>query len=196
MSLAACTSGGEDEGGTSGGPSPVDLEAARTTLASADLTDEGSIDAAQDLRFTDAGVAAAREALDAGASGDERWAATWVYATSPTDPDPLRSLLTDPDPSIRLMAASGILRLGEVEGFDALVGLLSVDELVEGSHPPVLMWRYVGSVLQRLTGVDLGPASGSSPEEVVAAAGAWADWLEANRSSLRLDEATGTWSAG
>jgi hypothetical protein len=196
VSLAACTGGGEDEGGTSGGPSPVDLEAARATLAGASLDDETSIDAVQGLRYTQEGVQVAREALDSGVTGDGLWAATWVYATSGTDPAPLVPLLTNEDPSIRLMAAGGLVGLGDDRGFDVLVALLTVDEQVAGSHPPVRMWQYVAATLEALTGVDLGPAPDASPEEIAVAASAWSDWLEANRAKLSFDEASATWSVG
>ena len=129
-------------------------------------------------------------------TGDEAWGATWVLASPGTDPAPLVPLLEHEGPSIRLMAAAGLVWLGDVRGFDTLVALVAVDDLVAGSHLPVPMWRYAGTTLPELTGQDLGPACDATPKEAAAAAVAWADWLEANRANLRFDATTGTWSVG
>ncbi|HSO30499.1 MAG TPA: hypothetical protein VLS28_11390 [Candidatus Sulfomarinibacteraceae bacterium] len=175
------------------GPSvaPAEVAAAAAMIDATDLDDSETIAALQGIRFTDAGTAAARAAIEGGAKGDELWAATWVYASFATDPEPLLAPLGADDPSTRLMAAAGLVSLGRLEGFDVLVGELSSPDWLAGSHPPTTIARFAAHTLERYTGVDLGLDPSATPEAV---ATAWAAWLETSRDRITFEPETATWS--
>jgi hypothetical protein len=202
LSLAAtlsCTGGGggaspTPQGGSPAKASAAEVASARETLREAKLADEESIQNLESIRFTQAGVQAAAEALGSGVTGDELWAATWVYASFGTEPKVLHPMLSNQDPSIRLMAAAALVALGDRSGFDVLVRLIQVDDRLRGSRPPIAVGAFAAHTLERYTGVTLSPTSVASAADLAAAAAAWTDWLNRNQSSLRFDEATGMWT--
>lgn len=189
--VVSCTGGGD--GATSADPSPEEIERARAILEAANLDDEASIDGVSGVRFTEAGVRAAADAIGSGATGGQLWAATWVYASSGTDPAVLQPLLTNEDPSIRLMASGALVSLGDLAGFDVLVNLIEVGDRVEASHPPISVQEFAVFTLERYTGVTFGSLGEASAEELGAA---WSGWLEQNHASLRFDDTTVTWVVG
>ena len=196
-SLAACTGGGDGNGSgetaSSGGQT---ADHARQLIEASDLSDPATIGALEEIRFTDGGVQAAREVLEGGAEGDALWAATWVYATSGTDPAPLERLLDNADPTVRVLAAAALLSLGEPAAFDALVTAVGSDEPLRGSVPPGTVSGFATFTLTRYTGTDLGGTEGAPAADVQAAAASWAAWLDQHRDDLAFDPSTGMWGTG
>lgn len=206
LGCGASNSTPADDGAPSGPPSieasapPTadvggeDVARAHALIDVADPNASSSVGELQGVRFTNAGTAAARQALEEGTTGDGLWAATWIYASNGTDPAPLLPLLDNDDSSIRLMAAAALVSLGRAEGFDVLVRLIESEDSLRGSEPPTTVSRFALHTLARYTGVDLAPGPTASPEEVRATAGRWEAWLAENRDQLTFDADNGTWA--
>lgn len=164
---------------------------ARRLLAAADLAEPETIDAVDAVRFTDEAVDAAAASIESGATGDELWAATWVYGSGGTDPAVLVPLFDADDASVRAMAAAAALALGEAGGGSALVALLDDGTELRGSDPPVTVQAYAASSLRRfVAGPDVAP--GTAPAEVSAA---WQPWWTDHFAALAFDPASRRWSA-
>ena len=186
-----CT-GGEPP---SNGPVTAERQAADDALRSFRLDDPDARLSIERVRFTDAGVAAAADLLQSGATGDSLWAATYVYASWGEDPAPLRPLLQSDDPSIRVIAAAGLVSRGDESAFDVLVESLEHQETLAGSEPPQSIWSFAAFTLARYTGQELGPALDADESDVSAGHDRWAAWLDQRRDGLVFDEGSGTWSA-
>jgi len=173
-----------------------DVARARTLIDAADLADDPSITAIQEIRFTAAGTLAACQRLGEGVAGDTLWAAAWVYGTGGQDPAPLLPLLANDDPTIRAIAAAGAASLGRPEGLDALAALIAVDVGLRGSLPPVTVARFAAYTLSGLVdraADSVGDVPTGTPEERSAATAAWTSWLEANRARVTFDPEQHTW---
>ena len=118
-------------------------------LAATDAADQATVDALGEILYTDEGADAAAAAIGAGATGDELWAATWVYATSGTDASVLLPVFTAGDPSTRAVAAAGALALGEASAGPVLVQLLRDSAALRNSEPPVAVADYAAYTLGR-----------------------------------------------
>jgi hypothetical protein len=195
--LASCTGGSGSSAGsasTSGDP----VAQARTLIEHASMADPASVEAVDNLRFTAAGDQAAAALLRSGASGDARWAATWVYASDPKDPAVLRPLLEDQDVAIRLMAAAGLVSVGDDSGFAAIEDALGDGTILAGSEPPTPAWRFADETLRKM--VPDGAAAVPEPKAGATEPGSlkddWSSWLLQHQASLTFDRADGTWSAG
>ena len=178
-------------------PSAADVAAARQKIASADLGNPDTIDKLEGVRFTPAGEQAAREVLaSASASGrDALWAATWVYASSATEPAPLRPLLENGDASIRTMAAAALVALGDRSGFGALEASLSDADQLRGSHPPISIGGFTLYTLSRYVQAADAPEPPQSEQELADVQARWADWLQRHGNDLQFDAQSGTWNA-
>lgn len=180
---AGCGGGnGESQGSEQSGDE-------RNVIAAVDVAKPATIGALESIRFTEGGVEAARAALEDGVSGDELWAATWVYATSGTDPTPLTPLLEADDASVRVLAAAALLSLGEPAAFDTLVSEAASKERLKGSIPPLSVGGFADYALTRYTGGSSVPRKGGKRAD------AWKRWLERNRDSLTFDAESGAWKA-
>jgi hypothetical protein len=194
LAVPACTGDGSEAGPTADEEPPAgEVQAAREAIAAATLDDPESVGAVNAVRFSDAGNEAAAQAIGSGATGDELWAAVWVYASSGSDPAVLTSLLDHEDPTIRLMSGAALVSLGDTGGFDALVELIAFDDTVRGSSPPVSVGRFAVSTLERVTQAGIATDDRTAPAQ---ASAAWAAWLEEHRATLRFDGSTGIWEAG
>jgi hypothetical protein len=163
-------------------------------IDAADLSDDASVSTVGQLLFTDAGTIAARQRLEEGVSGDALWAATWVYVTAGTDPEPLLRLVDNDDASVRVLAAAGVMSLGRVEGFDALQASINSADQLRGSHPPLTVARFAAVTLSRYTAdaVAVGPTD--TPEQRTALSSAWSSWLNDNRERLLYNADERIWS--
>jgi hypothetical protein len=170
--------------------SDPDVAAARTVIDAANLDDPASLRALDAVRFTDAGAAAAANAIQAGAGGDALWAATLVYGTVGTDPAVLQPLLGNDDPTIRALAGATVLSLGGADAANILADLILEDGNLRGSLPPLAISEFAVSTLDRY--ID-GPGvpDGAAAQDLAAS---WKAWLAANGATMQLDPATGRWS--
>ena len=170
----------------------TDAEAA-DLIASFDVTDVLVMSSLAEHRLEPAVLLTARQVLDAGASGSQAWAAAYVWANGGDDVAPLLSLLTDPDPEIQVMAATGLIARGDDHGFRPLIAALTNDSLTAGSPAPV--WQNAALALVRFTAISAnGPPFDGSPAQRQTAAAAWTAWVDTNGASLTFDPATALWS--
>jgi len=185
--------------GTSAAPpaavDPGQVAAATSILMAATFADPASLRALAGIRFSAPGVEAAAALLHGGATGDTLWAATFVYASSATDPAPLRSVATDPAASaaVHAMAAAGLVGNGDVGGFPVLVASLGSADQMPSSDPPETTWEFAADVLERFTHAGIGPSLDATDSERSTAQVAWTDWLAAHTATIRFDSASGLW---
>ena len=171
----------------------ADVATTRGMIETADLGTADTINALEGVRFTPAGEEAARAILASSATGDVLWAATWVYASSATDPAPLVPLLGNADPSIRAMAAATLVALGDHAGFAVLAALLPDAGQLQGSAPPLSIGSFALFTLSRYVQASGVPAEPATEADLAAAAANWAVWLGAHDSALTFDTASRTW---
>ena len=170
------------------------MAAAREQIEAADLGNEQTIDALEGIRFTPAGEEAARAVLTSSASGDVLWAATWVYASSATDPAPLAPFLQNADASIRAMAAATLVARGDQSGFDALAGLLAEAGNLRGSSPPISIGGFAAFTLSRSVQAADAPLPPATAADLAAVEEEWSAWLQAHGDALVFDAESGTWT--
>jgi hypothetical protein len=199
--MAACSSApapagsGSAQGSQPGSADSATVAAATTILQAANLADAGSLGALEGIRFTDAGTQAAANLLKAGATGDALWAATYVYGSSGADPGPLKPIAIDASatPTVRAMAAAGLLGAGDIAGFDPLVVALGGSDEMDGADPAGTIWEFAGDVLERYTHTGLGPTLAASDAERVTIQATWKTWLDTNKAHLHFDSASHLW---
>jgi hypothetical protein len=150
--------------------------------------------AVHDHRSDTAMVKAAGDALTAGVTGPALWAATWIWVNEGDDPSPLLPLLTNADANIRIMAATGLIARGRVEGFAPLFDELTDVSVLVGQEPPSTAWVAATTSLVRFTAIaDNGPPFDADATRRVLAQQRWRDWLAANQASLAFDGEKGLW---
>ena len=175
----------------------VTVEEARTRVAAARLEDGESLDALADLIGTETGAAAAAEALAGDVEGDALWAATYVYAASGADPGPLRTLAEHSDASIRVLAAGGLISMGDASGFDLLVAELTNEQLMAGAHGATPIAHVAAQMLVAGTGnAELIPDPEAGTDGLAALRSAWTGWLADNRDRLTYDPVSRAWTIG
>ena len=164
-------------------------------LTAVRLDTADSLAAIEGVRLTPAGAAAAADLLASGATGDALWAATYVYASSGGDPEPLRAIATSTgaSPTVRVMAAAGLLGRGEIAAFEPLIAALATADPMEGTEPPGTTSEFAADVLERYAGTGFGPELGASEDERAASQAKWQAWLDANRATLQFDRASTSW---
>ena len=157
--------------------------------APAEVVDPKVIAAAEQGRGSDAGKQAAAASLKNGATGSELWGAVYVYSADGDDPALLAPLIENRESaSIRVLAAGGLLRLGDRAGFAALVAEVGNANMLAGSEPP----QAVGEVAAIMLGMASGARLGATPN--AATQSAWSEWYAAHADKLRFDPQKG-WSA-
>ncbi len=163
-------------------------------LASVDLGESDTLLPLGDA-IGDAGLlAAAEKALADAADGDLKWAATWVVVNSFGDADLLVPLAADADLTIRVMAATGLLAQGRIEGFDPLINALTNEEFLIGRYPPEPAWSAATLALVRWTAVsDNGPPFDANTDQLAAAQARWQAWFVNHQQSLHFDTNEGIW---
>jgi len=161
-------------------------------LAAVDASDPATVEPLLEIQYTDEGADAAATAISNGATGDQLWAATWVYATSGVDPSVLEPVLTVDDRSTRVIAAAGALSLGDAAAGPVLVDLVLDDSTLRESEPLITVGDFAAYTLDRfVNGPDVSAAT--TPQEI---GSSWEQWWAAHASSLVFDPPTRTWSGG
>lgn len=126
---------------------------------------------------------------------DALWAATYVYATSGDDTAPLHSIVTGTagSPSIRAMAAAGLVGRGDIAGFEPLIAAIGGSDPMDGAEPAGTIWEFAADVLARYAHTGFGPTITASADERRASQARWDAWLAANRATLRFDAPSESW---
>ena len=165
----------------------------RERIEAADLLNTEAMDAIDACRFTVEGFHAARDVLAAGGSDDVIWAAIWVYATGAYDPAPLRPILSRESPTLRVLAAAGLVALGDASGFDVLAASATNADDLSGSHPSISIREFVVGTFYRYVAADGAPGRWTTYEEFLTVDKRWADWVTANAARMAFDPDTGQW---
>lgn len=160
-------------------------------LVGVDSADPATVEPLLEIQYTDEGADAAAAAIASGATGDELWAAAWVYATSGIDSSVLVPVFSADDPSTRALAAAGALALGEASAGPVLVDLLLDPTDLRESEPAITVGDFAAYTLGRfVAGPDL--TASTTPDAV---AGAWEQWWTEHETSLVFDPPTRMWSS-
>lgn len=181
---------------TAGGPGATRAAAptdCRRRIEAARLDSHESLDAVEACRFTEDGTMAAMEVLQAGGENDVIWAAIWVYAPFAADPAPLRPYVDRKDVSIRVLAAAGLVALGDAGGFGALAAAATDTTTLSGSHPPIKVRELVIGTFRRYVTAAGAPTTWTTVEEYLGTGQRWAEWISANSAELAFDDESGTW---
>jgi hypothetical protein len=169
---------------------------AATVLSSFSWDNDDAQYTVHDHRSDAALVKAAGDALATNPSGAQLWVATWIWVNEGDDPAPLLPLLTNADPSIRIMAATGLIARGRAEGFAPLIDELNDMSVLIGQEPPTTAWAQAATSLVRFTGIsDNGPPFDADASRRVLAQQRWRDWFAANQAALTFTAEEGLWHA-
>jgi hypothetical protein len=157
----------------------------------------GDLDCCADLgvlqRHPVAMPVAGRLLAEPGAPDELLYAAAVVWLSLGVDPAPLQPLLTQPNSTIRAIAAIGCSARGDLNGLKVLVEFLTIDDLFGGCAPRTDVWSLAARVLVSLTArADLGPSLDSDPSMRQAAVLQWRAVL--NSGSATFDPGTGRWT--
>ena len=191
------TVGSSNAPDTSVSDTAITPSAAASVLASFKFDDPETQYAIHDHRSEPALVAAAGAALATGVTGPELWAATWIWVNEGDDPAPLLALLTNDDPSIRIMAATGLIARGRQEGFTPLIEALTNESILVGQEPPTTAWAAAATSLVRFTAIsDNGPPFDADTTRRLTAQQRWRDWFAQNQATLTFNVDEGQWHAG
>jgi hypothetical protein len=182
----------------SGGTGPAANEgdavaAARSMIEAADPADAATLDAVDTVRFTKAGVAAARQVLETSDDPGALWAALWVYGSGASDPAPIRRLADLSDPTIATLAGATLVGFGDVAGFPALARALAQDGWLAGAHPARRMADFAALTL--VTEIAPSPSAPFPDDDLAPAvyATGWMAWLDAHADALVYDPASARW---
>ena len=200
LAVAACGGGGD---GASDEANPtttefvepeVSTEDAKAAIDAAAFADSDSLEQLGPMAFTEEGPAAAAEVLAGTPEGAAKWAAVYVYANGGDDPEVLEPYLADADPSVRTLAASGVVTMGDTAGISVLVELLTVNDTLAGSAPAQRVWEVAAANLLAIPSGGLGPLPDADDATRAAVQQAWRDWFAANGARLTFDADELTWS--
>ena len=165
----------------------------RERIEAADLLDPEAMDSIAACRFTVEGFHESRDVLAAGGSDDVMWAAIWLYAPGASDPAPLRPILDREDPTLRVLAAAGLVALGDASGFNVLAASATNTENFSGSHPPISIREFVVGTFFRYVAADGAPGRWTTYEEYLSIDKRWGEWVTAHAGDMTFDSDTGQW---
>ena len=198
VTIGACGGGDGDPSGESNPTTTafvepeVSTEDAKAAIDAAAFDDAESLEQLGPLAFTEEGAAAAAEVLAATPEGAAKWAAVYVYANGGDDAEVLTPYLADADPSVRVLAAAGVVTMGGRAGITVLIDLLTVNDTLTGSTPPMRVWEVAAANLLSMPADGLGPALDADDATRAVSQQAWRDWFTANGARLTFDD--GAWS--
>jgi len=170
---------------------PASVAKVGAAIEAADIADPETMDVVINARLEDGAADAATSALASGVTGDQLWAATWIYAGTGTDAEVLRPLLTNDDPTVTAIAAATLASWGDADGLPVLVDLLGEDSELYAANPPQTVSDFARYSLGRYVE---GPEIAADAEPA-AIADAWGTWMQTNGPTLTFDEESGIWSA-
>ena len=124
---------------------------------------------------------------------DVRMAA--VYALSitlePDDADALAPLLESASPGERVLAATGMLAVGDGRGVPVLIDSLPVEDPLPFGSPPLRAWEQARFALLSFTGQDHGLREAATAQDAAATAPEWESWWASAKGSFEVVRAPG-----
>jgi hypothetical protein len=113
-----------------------------------------------------------------------------LYALSMTlssaDVDALSPILESSDPRERVLAAAGLLAVGDARGVPVLIELLEDETPMALGFPPVHVWERARVALLQATGEDLGLRDAADAEAAAATIPAWELWWAGTEGDFQL----------
>ena len=165
-------------------------------LASVDLADSDTLLPLLDGLGDPGLLRAAEVALSTHPTGNLQFAAALLVANSGGDGDLLVPLIADTNPTIRVMAGTGLIAQGRLEGFAPLIGALTDDTILDGHYPVQHAWEAATLALVRWTALsDNGPPFDATVSQRASAQQRWSEWLSQHQATLTFDAAEGLWHA-
>jgi hypothetical protein len=118
-----------------------------------------------------------------------------VYALSitlaPDDADALAPLLESASPGERVLAATGMLAMGDGRAVPALIDALSLEDSLPFGSPPLRVWEQARFALLSFTGQDLGLRDAATAQDAAATASEWESWWASAQDSFEVVRAPG-----
>ncbi len=193
--LAASITGCSDNDGQAA-PDTLSAATARQVISDHQTNSKAALDLLADSLDDPALLDAATEALLANATGDQAWAAVYVFANKGSDPSLLMPYAASEDVTVRLMAATGLLALGDSSGFAPLIAALDDASVLVGVYPRGVAYELATTSLVRYTAISaLGPPDDADAGQRALAKQRWTDWLASNLATLSFDAGSALWHA-
>jgi hypothetical protein len=144
------------------------------------------------LARPDASREAALAQLDA-EDADARIAAAYALSLTlePEDADAFAPLLQSRDSGERVLAAAGMLSLGDRRAVPVLIESLGVEDRLPFGAPPLAVWEKARAALLAFSGQDLGLRAADTAGEAEATARAWESWWADAEASFEVVRAPG-----
>jgi HEAT repeat protein len=118
-----------------------------------------------------------------------------VYALSitlqPDDADTLAPLLEADSPGERVLAATGLLAVGDGRGVPVLISALDVEDPLPFGSPPLRVWEQARFALLSFTGQNLGLREAATAQDAAATAAEWESWWASMEGSFEVVHAPG-----
>jgi hypothetical protein len=118
-----------------------------------------------------------------------------VYALSitlqPDDADALAPLLESANPGERVLAATGMLAVGDGRGVPVLIAALPLEDPLPFGSPPLRVWEQARFALLSFTGQDHGLREAATAQDAAATASEWESWWDSEEGSFEVVRAPG-----
>lgn len=124
---------------------------------------------------------------------DVRIAAAYALSITlkPEDADVLAPLLGSPMPGERVLAAAGMLAIGDRRAVPILIDALGVEDRLPFGSPRLRTWEQARFSLLSFTGQDFGLRDATTAQEAAATAPEWESWWATAKTSFKLVRAPG-----
>jgi hypothetical protein len=124
---------------------------------------------------------------------DVRIAAAYALSITlqPDDADALAPLLESASPDERVLAATGMLAVGDGRAVPVLIAGLDLEDPLPFGDPPVRVWEQARFALLSFTGQDLGLREAASAQDAAATAAEWESWWASAEDSFEVVRAPG-----
>jgi hypothetical protein len=124
---------------------------------------------------------------------DARIAAAYALSITlqPDDADALAPLLESTSPGERVLAATGMLAVGDGRAVPVLIAALEVEDPLPFGSPPLRVSEQARFALLSFTGQDLGLREAATAEAAAATAPEWESWWASAEDSFKVVRAPG-----
>jgi hypothetical protein len=113
-----------------------------------------------------------------------------IYALSitlePGDADALAPLLESSDAGERVLAAAGMLAVGDERAVPVLIVSLGIEDPLPFGAPPLRVWEQARIALLSFTGQDFGLRESATIEEAAATQSDWEAWWAEDEASFEV----------
>jgi HEAT repeat protein len=124
---------------------------------------------------------------------DVRIAAAYALSITlePDDADALAPLLESASSGERVLAASGMLAVGDGRAVPVLIAALDAEDPLPFGSPPVRVWEQARLALLTFTGQDLGLRKAATARKAAATVPGWESWWASAKDTFEVVRAPG-----